>query len=227
MTAVLFARTLDEFCATCLREGLAINISSHVVRKVGSGRYSVKWTPLRSREFRRVPDLDLQEYLECLRCGDFSLLLADGGLLQVAANFERNEIVESRYYYIPCPIEFDLAELNAGGELYPLEDFIDELTTDELKARLRIRAPFRFELDPAQEDLMHPKNHVHVGPSTSRIPVALSVCWNAFSRFIFKNFYPEDFPRVERMLQHPVPYRNNTLSDEDAYELHMSFRVSE
>lgn len=225
MNAPAFARSLDEFCAECLQQGIALNLSSHVTRPLGANRFSVKWAPTQEREFRRTPDLDLQEYLECLRTSDFSLLLNDGGLLQVSANFQGNEITESRFYYIPCPVRFDRTELEVGGELYPLEDFIDELSTNELKERLCIRAPFRFELDPANEDEGHPKNHVHIGPSSSRIPVALSMCWNSFSRFIFKNFYPEQFPLVQGLLQHPVPYRAQTLAHDDAFELHMSFRV--
>lgn len=227
MSAASFARDLDEFCAQCLQEGVALNISSHVARPMGKNRFSVKWVPSLEREYRRVNDLDLREYLDCIRCNDFSVLLTDGGILQVSVKFQGDEITESRFYYIPCPVRFDRTELQIGGELYPLEDFIEELPTEELKERLCIRAPFRFEFDPANEHLDHPQNHVHIGPSSSRIPVALSMCWSSFSRFIFKNFYPEQFPVIQELLQHPVPYRARTLTPEDAYELHMSFRVDQ
>lgn len=225
MSAVTFARLIDEFCVKCLETGIALNISSHVARPMGDKKFSVKWAPVQPREYRRPLDLDLQEYLDCLRHGDFSLLLEDGGLLQVSATFHGNEVAESRYYYIPCPVRFDRTELEVGSEIYPLEDFIDELSPEDLKARLCIRAPFRFELDPKNEGEDHPQTHVHIGPSSSRIPVALSMCWNSFSRFIFKNFYPEKFHLIEGLLQHPVPYRVQSITAADQYEVHMAFRV--
>jgi hypothetical protein len=225
MSAAAFARNLDGFCAHCLHEGLALNISSHVARQVGKNLYSVRWASASDREFRRVNDLDLKEYLDCIRAGDFSLLLLDGGILQVSATFDEGEIIESRFYYIPCPVRFEKSELEVGGELYPLEDFIDELSQDELKERLCIRAPFRFELDPSQAREGHPLNHVHIGPSSSRIPLALSMCWDTFSRFVFKNFYPTHFPVVSGLLQHPAPYRPKTIGDGEKYEIHVSFEV--
>lgn len=225
MSAPAFARLLDEFCIQCLNTGIALNISSHVTRPLGHNSHSVMWTPTQERDFRRTNDLDLREYLDCIRCGDFSLLLIDGGLIQVSAKFRANEMFESRFYYIPCPVRFEKAELQVGDEIYPLEDFIEELPPDDLKDRLCIRAPFRFELDPANEGDDHPKNHVHIGPSSSHIPVALSMCWNSFSRFIFKNYYALHFPMVENLLRHPSVYREPTITAADSYELHMSFKI--
>ncbi|WP_374015530.1 DUF2290 domain-containing protein [Phaeobacter sp. A36a-5a] len=226
MSATTFSRCLDDFCAHCLQEGIALNISSHVARPLGNNHFSVNWATSRVRTYRRVNDLDLQEYLECLRCNDFSILLMDGGLIQVSAQFDGSEIIESCFYYIPCPVRFEKSELEVGEELYPLEDFIEELPSAELKARLCIRAPFRFELDPKNAGDGHPTNHVHIGPSSSRIPVALSMCWNSFSRFIFKNFYPDQLPVVEGLLKHPAPYRVRAITEPDAYELHMTFAVN-
>jgi hypothetical protein len=150
----------------------------------------------------------------------------DGGIFQVSAMFEENEIVVSRFCYIPCPVRFERSELEVGGELYPLEDFIGELSHDELQKRVCIRAPFRFETDPLHAGEGHPLNHVHIGPSSSRIPLALSMCWDSFSRFVFKNFYPDYFPMVSHLLRHPAPYRPRTIGDEEKFELHVSFEVS-
>ncbi|WP_082242165.1 DUF2290 domain-containing protein [Cereibacter sphaeroides] len=226
MSATLFARNLDEFCARCLAAGIALNISSHVVQRIGKNRFSVKWAASHRRQFRRVIDLDLAEYLDCIRCNDFSLLLSDGGLIQVSSVFDADEVAESRFYYIPCPIRFEKSELEIDDQIYPLEDFINELDTQEIRDRMCIRAPFRFELDPANESDGHPLNHVHIGSSSSRIPVALSMCWDAFSRFIFKNFYPEQFHVVESLIRHPATYRPQSLTEADEYELHMNFRVA-
>ena len=225
MSAIAFARNLENFCAHCLREGIALNISSHVVRPIGKNQYSVRWASTNERSYRRVDDIDLQEYLDCIRSGDFSLLLLDGGILQASATFLDGAVIESRFYYIPCPVRFEKSELEVGGELYPLEDFIGELSQEELKIRLCIRAPFRFELNPTQVGDEHPLSHVHIGAASSRIPVALAMCWDSFSRFVFKNFYPGHFPSVADLLQYPVPYRVRTISEVDKYELHMAFEV--
>lgn len=225
MSATSFARDLDEFCAECLSQGIALNISSHVTHPLGGNQFLVKWSPSSKRDFRRQNDLDLKEYLDCLRCNDFSMLLYDGGIIQVSVKFDSNTIKESRFYYIPCPVKFEKSELEIDKEIYPLEDFIDELPLKELRDRLCIRAPFRFELDPANASDAHPMSHVHIGPSSSRIPVALSMCWNSFSRFIFRNFYPNEFSIIGGLISHPSPYRVRTISDVEAYELHMSFKV--
>lgn len=226
MSAASFSRAVDQFCANCLSSGVALNVSHHIVKPIGNNRFTVKWSPTSQRAYRRTPDLDLKEYLDCLRHQDFSILLMDGGIIQVSADFTADTITESRFYYIPCPIRFEKGELNIGDEIYPLEDFIEELSPDEIKERLCIRAPFRFELDPANERERHPKSHVHIGPSSSRIPLAASMCWNSFSRFIFRNFYSSHFEGIAPLLQHPVSYREPTISDDDQYEVHMTFRTS-
>lgn len=223
MSALSFHRSLAEFCAYSLEKDLAINIGAHKIEGLSGGRQRVVWQPVTESEYDRDNDILLSEYLRCLRNGDYSILLCDGALIQISATFDADQIVDSRFYYIPCPIIFKIEDLFIDGDIYPLEDYIIEMSADELKQRICMRAPFRFELDPANAGDGHPLNHVHIGPSSSRIPVSVNLCWDSFARFIFKNFYPDQFHLVQPMLHFPVSYRIKSLSTDLEHEVHLAF----
>ncbi|MGI0527305.1 DUF2290 domain-containing protein [Rhizobium giardinii] len=229
MSAPDFCRTLSNFCETLIENNLALGVQSHVVRQIDGGRSRVCWisnSPLDDREeesYLRTPDLELAEYLRCLRWGDYSLLLNDGALIQISTDFEGGEVVASRFCYIPCVVKFDLNEIQIDQELYPIEDFIRELGSAELLQRLCLRPPFRFELDPANVADDHALSHVHLGKSASRIPVSAAMCWDHFARFVFSNFYPDMFDQISPLLRFPPPYRQRTITDAHGLELHFAF----
>ncbi|MCA1867620.1 DUF2290 domain-containing protein [Agrobacterium genomosp. 3] len=230
MSALDFCRSISTFCETLLEKGLAISLQSHVVQPLGNGINRVSWVSSKEAypdgsetRFSRTLDLEFGEYLRCLREGDYSLLLNDGGLLQVSLDFRSDTVIASRFCYIPCSIKFDLDELRMDEELYPIEDFILELPGEELLSRLCIRPPFRFEHDPVNASEKHALNHVHIGKTATRIPVSAAMCWDHFARFVFSNFYSETFPHISPLLRFPVPYREKTISEPHGQEVHFSF----
>ena len=229
MSAREFQKNISNFCETLLEHNLALGAQSHVIRRLDDGIVRVTWVPnmppINEEEdgYLRAPDLELSEYLRCLRAGDYSVLLNDGGLIQVSLDFRGDGVIASRFCYIPCAIKFHLEEIRLDDEIYPLEDFILELPQNELIARLCLRPPFRFEHDPHNVSEDHALHHVHLGKSTSRIPVSSAMCWDHFARFVFINFYPEQFDAVAGLLKFPVSYRPRSITEAHAMEVHFAF----
>ncbi|EJT06180.1 DUF2290 domain-containing protein [Rhizobium sp. CCGE 510] len=230
MSAREFQKNISNFCETLLERNLALGSQSHVIRRFDDGIARVTWVPNMppiteegEDGYLRTPDLELSEYLRCLRAGDYSVLLNDGGLIQVSLDFRGDDVIASRFCYIPCAIKFSLDEIRLDDEIYPLEDFIVELPQNELIARLCLRSPFRFEHDPQNVSEKHALHHVHLGKSASRIPVSSAMCWDHFARFVFINFYSEQFDVVADMLKFPVSYRPRSITEAHAMEVHFSF----
>ncbi|MDW9468670.1 DUF2290 domain-containing protein [Sinorhizobium meliloti] len=234
MSASDFCRSLSSFCETLIENDLALGLQSHVVRPVNGGVSRVSWLPSLSLAaegdeggYLRTADLELAEYLRCLRSGDYSLLLNDGGLIQVSLDFRGDDVVASRFCYIPCVVKFDVNEIRIEDEVYPIEDFILEMAHEELISRLCLRTPFRFEHDPTNASDEHALNHVHLGKSASRVPVSAAMCWDHFARFVFSNFYPDVFAQVSHLLRFPPPYRPRTITDAHSQEVHFAFHFAE
>lgn len=226
-----FQKTISEFCEALLEENVALGAQAHVIQHLANGNIRVTWAPnlqvtteTGEEGFLRTADLELSEYLRCLRAGDYSVLLNDGGMIQVSLDFRGDDVVASRFCYIPCAIKFTLDEISLDDEIYPLEDFILELSQSELISRLCLRPPFRFEHDPDNVAPDHALNHVHLGRSATRIPVSSAICWDHFARFVFINFYPECFDIVSKMLKFPIPYRPRSITDAHSLELHFAFK---
>lgn len=233
MSAADFCRMLSSFCETLIENELALGVQSHVVQTLGAGLSRVCWVSQSSAgcasdedHYIRTLDLELSEYLRCLRTGDYSLLLNDGSLIQVSSDFRGSEVVASRFCYIPCLVKFDLSEIRIDDEIFPVEDFILELSATELLDRLCLRPPFRFELDPENKKEDHALNHVHMGKSASRVPVSAAMCWDQFARFVLSNFHPDVFEQVSHLLKFPTAYRRRTIADHHGLELHFSFNTA-
>ena len=232
MSAPAFQRSVSSFCELIAQESFALSLQAHVITPLPAGRSRVSWvSPAYDEEaelgggYRRTLDIELTEYLRCLRFREYSLLMNDGGIIQITADFEAGEIVSHRFCYMPCPISFQTDELHIDDEIYPLDDFINDLNADEMRSRLCIRPPFRFELDPQNEGVEHPLSHVHLGRADARVPVSSAMCWDHFARFIFSRFYPEAFGRSSHLLRFPIAYRARTITEAQAQELHFAFSM--
>lgn len=225
MSAQAFCRYISGFCETLVSQELALDMQAHRVFERSGRLNRVTWVASVMREeHSRTDDLELSEYLRCIRCGDYSLMLNDGSLIQVLVDFCDSEVIANRFCFIPCPVAFTLDDLRLeGGEMYPVEDFIRDLSQEELLERMCIRPPFRFELDPENKKPEHPLSHVHLGRSSTRVPVVAPMCWDHFARFIFMNFYPEIFVKVTELLRFPPPYRPVCIEEAHKLEVHFAF----
>lgn len=223
MTAFALCQRVSELCEFLILKDVALNIQAHAVMPIADGVSRMTWVrPSNVADFKREADVQFSEYLAALRVGDFSILLSDGGIVQISIDLSAKEIVGHRLVYLPCPIQFDPSEIRLEtGEIYPLADFIVDLNEDEFRDRLRVRAPMRFEYDPTQAGEDHPASHLHLGRSDCRIPVSCPLSLDTFLRFVFKRFYRKEFNMWDEIKNIPHRRLNVTLTDVEKGELNI------
>src|SRR5690554_453837 len=144
MSAVAFCRSVSEFCERVAETGHALSMQAHAVGPLSGNLSRVRWVPAlvegQQRESERTRDVGFGEYMRSLRQRDYSLLLNDGGIVQISADFRAGIISAYRFVYLPCAINFEVSEIQMEAGIYPLEDFISDMNADELKDRLCIRS---------------------------------------------------------------------------------------
>ena len=171
--------------------------------------------------YNKHDEIDYSAYYSMLENRDYSILLKDGGIIQISLDYLGSKLNGHRYAFIPCPIYFDEADLNLLDEGIPFIEFIDELQHKELASRFRIRPSFRFEYDPNSTQDDHPFSHVHLGKSSSRIPVSRPIRVEQFFRFVFKNFYPSEFMQYSKLNELSSQVLPETITAEERSELHI------
>lgn len=199
MSAEPLRRQVTDLCTKLTALGYAQTFTHHILELLPDNLRRVTWAASdASWRPSKFSESGYKEYLEMLRARQFSLLLNDGAMLQISYTFRRNQICRHRLCYFPCPIDFDVSDLQDEiGQPVGIEDFLASLSLAELCSRLRVRPSFRFEYDPERADDEHPISHLHMGRSESRIPVCSPLTLPQFTRFIFKNFYPDIFQQAE------------------------------
>ncbi len=149
-------------------------------------------------------------YRSIINNRDFNLLLRDGSVIQIFYKTFEGQIAQHRLAFFPAPYEFleeDLTELS-------FSDIIEALNENDLKTRLRLVSPIRFDYDKNKRDAFHPHSHLTLSRSTCRIPVYGPVSCAHFVRFIIFHFFQEFWhvpsvaelePKIwKRTLDHPV-----------------------
>lgn len=225
MSAVNFHRELSEFVELLSANDLLLAPNSHKIVNLANGLRLVTWNSVQSEwSPAQYGETSLSEYLEIIRGREFSALLLDGAILQVSYLFRGAHVRRHRATYIPCPIHFDADELRTpDGDFLPVEDFLDILGETELRTRTRTRPTFRFEFDPENAGENHPSSHLHMGKSQCRVPVKAPLKLAQFSRFVFKNLYPEEFASIANWQGPPPEGFEATISELERSELHIAF----
>ena len=205
-----------------MKEGLAFGISGHYIKSTNRRQRHISWVRAPgASSYNRYDDIGYSTYYSMLENRDYSILLNDGGIIQVSFDYSGSDLVGHRYAYVPCPIYFDETDLGLVDEEIPFMELIDELQHRELVSRFRIRPSFRFEYDPNSTQDDHPFSHVHLGKSSSRIPVSRPIRVEQFFRFVFKNFYPSEFTRYSKLNELSSQVLPETITEEEKSELHM------
>ena len=205
-----------------MSEGLAFGISEHYVKSTKHQQLHMSWDRASGgSSYSRDDDIGYSTYYSMLENRDYSILLKDGGIIQVSLDYLGSDLVGHRYVYVPCPIYFDETDLGLVDAEVPFMELIDELWHKELVSRFRIRPSFRFEYDPNSTQDDHPFSHVHLGKSSSRIPVSRPIRVEQFFRFVFKNFYASEFKHHSKLYELSSQVLPETITEEEKSELHM------
>jgi hypothetical protein len=155
-----------------------------VAQSIGKGVTRVTWATTGVRpDLMSYANSSIDEYLEFLKGRHFNFMLMDGAFIQLSYDVKgADEICGCRVVWYPCPIDFDLEDL----EHEPLDTLI--LTTPT--GRLSCRAPLRVDFAPDAATADHPATHMHAGVENFRLPLQRAVEPGRFIRLIFRTVYP-------------------------------------
>jgi hypothetical protein len=187
MTVQGLCNRVTEFGFNLLKREFALDAQQHIVGEISASRKTLSWV--------RNPDTSLMtgnparvgDYLYLLEHREYSYLMRDGGIVQIAFTFDDEKIERHRLVFHPCPFSFDLGDIEGfeGG----LSDFITENYFDDLDNTMLLRSPVRFDYAPLDAHEFHPASHVTINDPACRIPARSALEFGTFIKFILENFY--------------------------------------
>ena len=159
---------------------------AYFTTEVSMGPTEVSWHPLGRVgpfiESYEHPTVD--QYITWLENGDYSALLYDGSLIQIAYEVEGGEVSRHRLCYFPCPYDLDRNLLKEGvpiGDVVALYRDSDAL----------LRSPIRFDFDPQAAAQGHPASHFTINGINCRIACVAPLHVMRFLDFIFRQFHTQ------------------------------------
>jgi len=211
---------LRQLVADLLTHGLVL-ASKPVIRSPAGSGHRVSWSKVAGISVGFGNFATIDEYAQFLDNGDYNVVLSDGSLLQASYSFEGDKLVGHRLCHYPCPI--DISELAADGG--SITEWMELLSTDELRQRIRLRTPLRLDYDPRAATKDHPASHLTISFETCRIPVFAPVSVGHFVRLVFFNFYPELWKKHAFLRELANHQWNTELPDDlEANHAFMSWR---
>jgi hypothetical protein len=171
--------------------------SNGVVRDESRGSIILAWQQDPHLSYLFGEFSRLSHYLESIRRRDYNFCLSDGSFIQIYYQIEGDEIAKHRLCYYPCPFDIEQSE----SEDYGLLDYCDLIGDLELRSRLRLVSPIRFDFDSRLADFRHHYSHVTTLKSSCRIPAYGPISVGHFMRFILTHFYQESLmePSLEEL----------------------------
>lgn len=187
MTIERLCKRVTDFGFSLLEAELAIDAQAHKVIEISETQKSI----IRARDsdvslVSSIPS-KLSDYISLVEARDYSYLMKDGGIIQIAFTYNGNEVEKHRLVFYPCPFSITLEELEKfnGG----LSEFIEENFMDALDEYVLSRSPIRFDYDPESGKEFHPASHITFNDRNCRIPAHAPLYFDTFIKFVFENFY--------------------------------------
>lgn len=206
MSAETVCRRATNFGFTLLGNEFAIDARQHFVEQLSATRKSMMWVRTAERSLMAGNPARLEDYISLLANQEYSYLMNDGGVVQIAYIFDRDQIERHRLAYYPCPFLIERGDLSpyAGGGLL---DLINDQFMSEIEENVLLRSPIRFDYVPAQASDYHPASHITMNDPSCRIPARAPLNFDTFMKFVLENFYLSAW-------QAPVICRELTFSHE-------------
>jgi hypothetical protein len=213
MTAESTSKRITQFGFDLLGAEYALDARAHNVEKLTATQKSVMWVRDKNNSLMTSSPLRVADYLFVLKNQEYSFLMRDGGIVQVAYIFDRLQVIRHRLAYYPCPFDITSRDLLAydGG----LVDFIQDVFLSDLESNLLLRSPIRFDYSPGDAKDFHPASHLTLNDPSCRIPVRAPLYFDTFMKFILENFYNDVW--LDRAINRRLIYRqeNDCLSAHD------------
>jgi len=228
MNVEALCKRITDFGFMLLGAEFALDVKPHVIKGLPAKKKALQWarredSPLMAGNPSRISD-----YLSIVETRDYSYLMNDGGVIQIAFVFDDGRIARHRLVHHPCPFPVDPRETVRSGEVpVPLADFIIETFMDDPGEHLLQRSPVRFDYDPDRAADFHPASHLTINDSECRIPVRAPLRFDTFMKFVLDNFYSET--RRHRRIQEALVLRQEEecLSEHDRRRVFLDWRHPE
>lgn len=131
------------------------------------------------------------QYVTWLNGRHFSVVMNDGGLLQITYDVAGGVVSGHRLAYVPCPFLIDQTLLDEGLAL----DAVVELYRDSPDEPVLLQSPIRFDYDPRGAKPGHAAAHMTINSADCRIACVAPMHVLRFADFILRHFYPTDHER--------------------------------
>lgn len=189
MRAETLCKRVTNFGYKLLEAEFALDVKAHTVNSISRTEKSLIWVRNPSDKLIIANPPRVGDYLSLLERKEYSYLMHDGGIVQIAFTCQNHEIIQHRLIYHPCPFQIERDELGKfeGGLL----DFIVEVLMSDLDENLLLRSPVRFDYSPDSAAEFHPASHVTINDGSCRIPARSPLQFDTFIKFVLENFYLE------------------------------------
>lgn len=164
----------------------------------------------------------IDHYRAILDLRDFCLCFSDGGLVQIRYEIQDRVIVGHRLCYFPCPFSFT----SEDSEGIALSEVPLLFSAEELRMRIRLASPIRFDFDAELVDSRHAYSHVSINKESCRLPAYGPVSLGHFLRFIVRYFYETEFRSLSEWEELKPKFYRRTLPHPSPHELHLETAVS-
>lgn len=106
MEADRICKSINSFGESLLDELLILNYRHHIINYRDGGKSALSRGDAERKERDHSKYTSISEYIETLKQDDYSLLLNDGGIIQISFHCVDSMIQEYRYVYFPCPTRY-------------------------------------------------------------------------------------------------------------------------
>jgi hypothetical protein len=221
MTPDSIRSEIDRLITGFLKAELIVDSTPHIIHFSPNNLRTITWSVFN-------PSLDtlfatVDEYKRLVLNRQYSLILLDGSLLQFSYTFQRDNLIKHRLCFYPFPLSLEPEEWEVYQEMgIGLVDILEDLGFEEYQRRLQLRSPIRFDYDLHNANSNHPASHLHIVRSDCRVPVFAPLSIGHFVRFVFRNFYFEQWETFDFVRTWPVEWHNRTLTSDEMKQIHLN-----
>ena len=154
---------------------LALDVKYHIAKEMAGNRTSLIWVRDQDAPLLIGNPSTLDCYRSLIEAKDYSYLMNDGGVIQIALTYDGRRIEAHRFLYHPCPFPVTKAAVDEFGKSGSgLLDFIDGNFMDNVKDNLLLRSPIRFDYAPDAATESHPASHLTLNDPECRVSGAFT-----------------------------------------------------
>ena len=212
---------LKNFVDLLARSYLTAHVNAVIIKQFrNSGIQRITWgsTAESNDPLLGQADSTVSEYRQWLSLNKYSVILFDGSIIQITYEFLGNSLTKHRLLYFPCPFQLPADLLDELPILDLIDYYIDRGIDD-----VRLRGPVRFDYDRAIDAADHPASHFTFQSPHCRIPVMSPLSLGQFMKFIFRNFYPEQWNEHRFVRDWQTHEFERTIDTDELKRLHLSY----